>query len=394
MKVFLISPLLEETSYKIIQEKLAYFNPGQKFYQLLKKGLEENGVETILYTYTSLEFKPFLEKKEHKGIKYFYYSKKSKRYEVCKKLAYKLADVINPKDDVILADAEAYWTLRAALLCRKKCGCKVLEMITDFPHHVYSYSTSLHKDGYLKRLIKYANAYMKLFYIKRADAYILLTEMMTRVVGKRKPYVVIEGFSQIHKTLLNSQNKVDPKHKKRIVYLGSLNDQSGIMTLVKACTYIKRNDFELWIYGNGYAKEQLISIEKIDSRIHYGGVVSLEMVSEIEQAADLLINPRPSKGEYNKYSFPSKTLEYMSSGTAMCCTRLSCIPKEYDKYLYWISDDSIQNMADSINKILDLSSFDLIQKGEAAKNFVLFKKSPERQLNKVITMMNKILRGQ
>lgn len=391
MKIYIISPLLEETAYKEIQERMEYFNPGQKFYKLLKTGLEENGIETVLYTFTSSRFKQYLEKKEHIGINYFYYSDKSERHNTCKALALSLINEINPEQDVILADAEAYWTMRSALICKSKCKCKIVEMITDFPHHVYSYSTSIHKDNIVKKILKYSNAFLKLYYIKKADAYILLTEMMTSVVGRKKPYVVIEGFSQIHKEVSISNEERLFHKRKKIVYLGSLNDQSGIITLINSCIAMKRNDFELWVYGDGYAKEYLINIEKDDLRIHYGGVVSLEKVSEIEQKADILINPRPSKGEYNKYSFPSKTLEYMSSGTAMCCTKLACIPKEYDQYILWISDDSVENMTSCLEDILDISIQDLRKKGESAKSFVLSSKTPKKQTKKIIDMINSII---
>ena len=52
--------------------------------------------------------------------------------------------------------------------------------------------------------------------------------------------------------------------------------------------------------------------------------------------AKLLINLRNPEDKYTKYSFPSKTFEYMVSGTPFFTTKLEGIPSEYYNYLYCI----------------------------------------------------------
>lgn len=388
MRVFLFSTLLEEQVYEQYQIKEKKFNPGQKFYQLLYDGLCMNGVQVIPFTMISVHMQEYTQAYGSSKWNYFYYSNRFERKSTAKKIADEAAKIIDSKNDIILADAEAYWTMRAALYCRKKCGCHILEVITDFPHHVYSYSEERMNDQIFLRMMRYVNAYSKLFAIKSADAYVLLTENMTDVVGKYKPYVVVEGFSQKHPLY---HTTVSNDAVKKIVYLGSLNGQSGILSLVEACHRLTRNDYVLQIYGDGAAKDAIVEFQEKDSRIQYCGVVSLNEVSEVEQTSDLLINPRPSKGGFNKYSFPSKTLEYMSSGTPMCSTRLECISKEYEPYIYWVSDESIESMSKDIDSILDYSKKDLREMGKRGRDFVLSYKNNQKQAKKILDLVEYIL---
>ena len=78
---------------------------------------------------------------------------------------------------------------------------------------------------------------------------------------------------------------------------------------------------------------------KSHANIRYFGFVSHERALELQAKAALLINPRSPKGVFTRYSFPSKTLEYMRSGKPVVCHRLEGIPEEYDPYLQYIEGE-------------------------------------------------------
>ena len=52
-----------------------------------------------------------------------------------------------------------------------------------------------------------------------------------------------------------------------------------------------------------------------------------------ELKATLLVNPRPTTEEFTIYSFPSKNMEYMASGTPLLTTKLPGMPEEYHQYV-------------------------------------------------------------
>lgn len=98
----------------------------------------------------------------------------------------------------------------------------------------------------------------------------------------------------------------------------------------------------------------------------------------------MLINPRPSNEEFTKYSFPSKNMEYMVSGTPTLLTKLPGMPKEYLEYVYVLENESVDGMAEKLIEILNLSPEELKEKGKLAKEYVLNNKSNKNQAQRII----------
>ena len=124
----------------------------------------------------------------------------------------------------------------------------------------------------------------------------------------------------------------------------------------------------------------------MNKRIIYKGVASNEDVVEAELKASLLVNPRPSREEFTRYSFPSKNVEYMVSGTPLLTTPLSGMPVEY--YVYLFAEETIEGYKATLETVLNLSSVELSDKGKKARNFILTKKNNVVQAGRIIDFMN------
>ena len=94
-----------------------------------------------------------------------------------------------------------------------------------------------------------------------------------------------------------------------------MDTRFGIRDLIAAFNEIDDKEFSLWICGFGLDQPFVEVAAKNDSRIIYWGLVEQNRVFEMQQQATLLVNPRKGDAEFTKYSFPSKTMEYMASGT-------------------------------------------------------------------------------
>jgi glycosyltransferase involved in cell wall biosynthesis len=129
---------------------------------------------------------------------------------------------------------------------------------------------------------------------------------------------------------------------------------------------------------------------KMDERIKYFGVVPNDKVIEAQLKATLLVNPRPSNVEFVKYSFPSKNMEYMASGTPMVTTALPGMPDEYYNYVFIFSEETIEGFATTLKRILALSEETLQWKGEKCKSFVMEKKNNIIQTKKVLNLFRRI----
>ena len=93
----------------------------------------------------------------------------------------------------------------------------------------------------------------------------------------------------------------------------------------------------------------------------------------------LMVNPRITNAEYVKYSFPSKTLECMASGTPLLTTRLAGMPKEYYPFVYLFDEESLDGFKRVLNDVFSISAEDLHEKGLRAKDFALNQKNNVKQ---------------
>lgn len=254
---------------------------------------------------------------------------------------------------------------------------KVTGIITDLPEFY-----DLGKTSSLKRYLRKNNNKKIYKYLDRIDNFVVLTQQMIEPlhIGTR-PYVVIEGISN------GEPEKSVLPQKKSILYTGTLHKQFGILTLLEAFSLIEDPEVELWICGGGDSIEAVELAAKKDSRIKFFGYVSKEKVLELQQKAFMLINPRQNEGEYTKYSFPSKTMEYMLSGKPVLMYRLDGIPAEYDSYLNYIEGNSAEDMKNAICRIFNADANEIARKAEVAAHFVAENKNSTVQAKKIMELM-------
>ncbi|MFC4354211.1 glycosyltransferase [Chryseomicrobium palamuruense] len=219
------------------------------------------------------------------------------------------------------------------------------------------------------------------------DCYVLLTNYMRQALNINVPSVVVEGIST------NIFDKVDyiPQKEgiKTVLYSGGLNEKYGVVDLVKAFEKLPANNYRLIICGSGEAEEVIRRACKRDKRIIFKGLLKRDEVLQLQKSSTILVNPRPNNEEYTKYSFPSKIMEYMSSGTPVIAFMLDGMPKEYGDYIYPIIEGK-DGLFLTLDKTLSKSEKELYEKGSKAKEFVLSQKNNVKQVEKILNMINKL----
>lgn len=228
--------------------------------------------------------------------------------------------------------------------------------------------------------------------LKNTDGFILLTEEMKYPlnVGKR-PYLVMEGLVDF--TLMDKYAN-DSNPSNYILYSGALDYPYGIADLIEAFILYKEintdSDIELWICGNGNMTNIIKEYSAKYPFIIYKGFVPREEALTIQSKSYFLINPRPNVGEYVKYSFPSKTLEYMALGKVVLMHRLSGLPIEYDKYLFYFNSYDKEDMAMAIERIINKGKDELKRLGKLNRDFALNQKNAITQTNRVINFLRQL----
>lgn len=159
------------------------------------------------------------------------------------------------------------------------------------------------------------------------------------------------------------------------------------MDLIDAFEKLNRLDVELWICGAGDSVKEIKIRTGKNSKIKFFGFVSPTEAANLQRKAMVLVNPRKDNGDYTKYSFPSKTLEYMMARKPVIMHKLPGVPSDYYDYVFSPADESIEEFANVMNTVLNLDSDVLQKRVQEAYDFVANKKNSKVQMKRVLDLL-------
>ena len=368
-------------------KKIAVMQSGQKYHKLLMKGLVLSGADTLavsgLPVNRAVTKKLIINEKDEieDGISFHYYKSLNfpflrqftiffgalnsvMRFKKKKDKTFVLCDIMNV--------ANAYGLMLGAKL-RK---IPIVFIVLDLPD-MNTENSALRK--------------LNNFLFKKADGFLFLTEAMNERVNKKHvPHIVLEGHVDIElKPALSALKTEEATGEKIIIYAGGVRKKYGIKDLAEGFILADIKDGELRIYGDGDFREELEEIAKENKGIKYMGICQNEEIVKEELKAALLVNPRPSDEEYTKYSFPSKNMEYMVSGTPVLTTKLPGMPDEYLPHVYLIEDETAEGVSNALKAVFSETREAREEKGKSAREFVLKNKSNVAQAKRIIDFLEK-----
>lgn len=248
---------------------------------------------------------------------------------------------------------------------------------------------STNKDSGLKSKLRNIELKLSKLLMREATKVIALTKYLAEDFAPEKPYLVMEGIIDANDVNnLPKRAKDFSKEPMKVVYTGSLEKRYGIKNIVDGFLGIGIKNVILEIYGRGDFEDELIGITKLNPNVIYKGFAPNNEIIKIQREADFLINARSSEDEFVKYSFPSKTLEYMLSGTPLITTMLPGIPEEYREYLIVLDNNESDTIGKTIRKLQTLDKSEMENMGEKAKYFALTKEY-KKQGEKIIKFIKK-----
>ncbi len=288
------------------------------------------------------------------------------------------------KNGVIILYSIPPFLAKTILSYSKKYSVKTIAIIPDLLKDMYinenskSLITKL-KNIYIKPALKIQN---------RFDGYVYLTDAMHNAVAPHKPYIVVEGIADISGA---EQQKINKKSFPAVImYAGMLHEKYGIINLLDAFEMLDNTEAQLWLFGDGTARQKIEKRMADNHKIKYFGVVNHNDILKYEKQATVLVNPRNPEDEFTYYSFPSKTIEYMLSGTPLLSTKLNGIPNEYYNYIFSIDNNSSAALAEALNNILSYSEDKLNEIGSLARNFIIEEKNSYRQAEKILNFVKEV----
>lgn len=289
----------------------------------------------------------------------------------------------NEKPNIMVCDIMRFYTSFPALLVAKLMHIKCVGYAADIPqmyHHQKKKRQTL-----IKLLLKRIYSSTSIYY----DGYILLSEFMNEHINpKGHPYIVVEGLvgeTEPPKMLLLENKRID--NELTLMYSGGLYEKYGVKMLIDAIAGLNDICVKLWLFGKGELVDYITELN--NPNIIYCGYKPHSEIIAKQHQADFLINPRFTNEEYTKYSFPSKTMEYLASGTPVISTRIKGIPDEYFKYIIPIKEESIKGIQCVLKEVFSMSKESLIKLGKSSQEFVYKEKNNVVQTARVIDWMKK-----
>lgn len=302
----------------------------------------------------------------------------TRKYNIKKEL-YKI--LRSTEDEVTILTYDLYLPYLSVLyqLKKKFKNLKVCPVITDLPNE-FGFKKN---DNFIVAKIRRYIGKKQMKLVKAFDKFVLLTKFMQYPLDiEKKAKIIVEGIS-------NDTNMAswDNAQENIVLYTGTLNKEFGIMNLIEAFKLLDEENFKLIICGDGDSRFEIEKISKVKKNIEYRGYLSKNEISKLYDQAKVLINPRTNIGEYTKYSFPSKTIEYLQTGKPFIGYKLDGIPDEYDKYIYYVKNNTIEELKNTIINICTTPIEQLKYKGIEARNFVINNKNYRMQAKKIVDLI-------
>lgn len=277
------------------------------------------------------------------------------------------------KESAVIVDCLNRVVATSALMAAKLRRVRCVGIVTDLPDMFEKHNVFFKKWGN--------------WIIRRSTDYVVLTQAMNDHINPHgKPYVVLEGHADIAMAKMGPSlaEKTEPRV---VLYAGAISKIYGTELLVRGFQLANIPNSRLDIYGLGDYVEELKEIACQDHRVIYGGMLMNTQIVEKERQATLLVNVRPTDAEFVKYSFPSKTMEYLSTGTPLLTTVLPGMPKEYYPHVYLLQEETVEGVAKKLREILGQPDEALFRKGQEARKFILKEKNNIVQAKKILDML-------
>lgn len=270
-----------------------------------------------------------------------------------KKQAARILNSIELEDTVILSDTINPKAISVANYLKKKFSLPLVGVCTDSPSNI-----SNTRRSYTLYLMKKS---------KDLDGYIGLTkELVDLFNSENRPSMVIEGLVEN-----KLPEPIENKYGDYLFFGGALMRRYGIYDLISAFKKIDNSDLKLLICGHHADEEGLKKAMNGDKRIVYLKRLPVKKVLQLEMNAIGSINPRPFSEDLDRYSIPSKTIEYLSSGRPVISVKNSKLQKKFMEEIIWSKSSNEDELATAINRLLSLNKKEQQDLGKRAQEKVL-----------------------
>ncbi len=378
--IIYISKSLPMDAYE--KQNFRYTVAANKFNNHLMEGFVKNGCHVTAYLFPVFEEEikknEFMTMHEN-GIDYTLLKLKNRGIRAKATTLYMLYKALlrecENKDTMIICDYLNYSYALVALLVSRRKHIAIGTVVTDLPQHIGDYDMREKHSWKETAIVTIGNKILNSFHY-----YLLLSKYMVDKIAQHKyEYCVVEGLVSD-----DFAGEVKGDLGENIVYCGSLHKKYGIDMLIDGFLLSDHGEKQLHIYGDGDYADTIRQICHKECNVCFHGTLPHKEILKVQSSAYLLVNPRPTDKEFVKYSFPSKNMEYMLSGTPVLTTDLPSMPEDYKEYIHLIREESAEGIRDILNELYAVDNTVLKKKALECRNYVLKNKNNKLQAKRFL----------
>lgn len=268
---------------------------------------------------------------------------------IIKKEVKKVLKKIDLSDAIFVSDTINPNVITNANRAKKKYHNPLCGILTDSPSNISgtgrSYTLYLLKQG------------------QNLDGYIALTDGLNDMFNENnKPHMLLEGIVED-----NDTPKKPNKHGDYFFFGGALMERYGIYNLINAFNKLQNPSINLLICGHHADERKLKEAISKNKNIKYLKILPVKEVLELEANALANINPRPYSQDLDKFSIPSKTIEYYTSGKVTISAQSTILDKQFNNCTVWCGYAKEDELLSAMQKVLKMDEEKRIAMGQEAK---------------------------
>lgn len=220
---------------------------------------------------------------------------------------------------------------------------------------------AVHANTFLGKLLSWNwkwEAYEKEM-VAQSSAIITVCEEMKQRISPFSPIneklFVYQNVPKVKAEFLNN-NYIPATNQIKLVYLGGINKNRGIQTLIKAMSLLPKSvEMHLSIIGSGSFLDQLkiqVKKYKLKDRVEFLGFLNQEKAFQKLKEHHLAVVPHYRSVQTDNSS-PNKLYQYMMIGLPVISSNCSSLVRIIDQYscgLYY-QDKSPQDLANKLQQI-------------------------------------------
>lgn len=236
------------------------------------------------------------------------------------------------REDYVFVDLLNLNLVQLARYAKRRFKTRIIGILTDNPNNLSNV-----KKRYIENVEKSFSI---------CDGFVFLTEDLNTYANTNNlPYTIINGVISYTKI----KPEIDEKFGKYIYFAGALYERYGVKNLIEAFLSSK-SDLHLVIAGHGPLSSEITFLAESHPRIDFLGSVSPYRSLMYANAAYININPRVFDENLDKYSIPSKVIEFANTGKPVISCHHTLLKSVYKDSIYW-TDDSIPALKQAIETV-------------------------------------------